>query len=44
MKQINLANQEKARANAEGQEPPEPTDFINNMRKKSRKMGLPPVA
>lgn len=43
LEQINLAAKEENRARAEGNEPTEPTDFIKDMRKKSRKMGLPPI-
>ena len=44
LEQINLATKAKARAEATGQEPPAPTDFIQDMRKKSKKMRLPPIA
>ena len=41
--QINLARNARERAKAEGQEPPPPTDFVKDMRRRSRKMGLPSV-
>jgi len=41
--QINLATKAQARAKAEGQDPPAPTDFIKDMRRRSHKMGLPPI-
>jgi hypothetical protein len=41
--QINLAKNAQARAKAEGQDPPPPTDFVKDMRRRSRKMGLPSV-
>ena len=44
IEQINLATKAQARAEAAGQEPPVPTDFIKDMRKKSKKMRLPPIA
>jgi hypothetical protein len=42
--QINMAKNAQHQAEVEGQAPPEPTDFIKAMRKRSRKMGLPPIA
>ena len=42
--QINLATEAQARAEAKGQDPPVATDFISDMRKKAKKMGLPPIA
>jgi len=44
IEQINLATKAQARAEATGQEPPVPTDFIQDMRKKSKKLRLPPIA
>lgn len=44
IEQINLATKARARAEAAGQEPLVPTDFIQDMRKKSKKMRLPPIA
>jgi hypothetical protein len=44
IEQINLATKTQARAEAVGQEPPAPTDFIKDMRRKSKKMRLPPIA
>jgi hypothetical protein len=41
--QINLAKNGQERAKAEGQDPPPPTDFVKDMRRRSRKMGLPSV-
>jgi hypothetical protein len=41
--QINLAKNARERAKAEGQDPPAPTDFIKDMRRRSHKMGLPPI-
>lgn len=42
--QINMAKNAQHQAEVEGQAPPEPTDFIKDTRKKSHKMGLPPIA
>ena len=41
---INLATKAQARAKEKGQDPPAPTDFIKDIRRKSKRMGLPPVA
>ena len=43
IEQINLATKEKNKAEVQGKEPPEPTDFIKDLRKRSRKMGLPDI-
>ena len=43
IEQINLATKEKNKAEVQGKEPPEPTDFIKYLRKRSRKMGLPDI-
>ena len=42
--QINMAKNAQHQAKVEGQDPPVPTDFISDMRKKAKKMGLPPIA
>jgi len=44
IKQVNLAAKEKRRGRAEDSEPTEPTGFIKDMRKRTNKMGLPPIA
>ncbi len=41
--QINMAKNAQHQAEVEGQAPPEPTDFIKAMRKRSHKMGLPSI-
>ncbi len=41
--QINLAKNAQDEAKARGQDPPAPTDFVEDMRKKAHKMGLPPI-
>ncbi len=41
--QINMAKNAQHQAEVEGQAPPEPTDFIKEMRKRSHKMGLPSI-
>ena len=43
LEQINLATKARASAEAAGQEPPVPSDFIQDMRKKSKKRRLPPI-
>ncbi len=43
IEQIALAAKAQVWAKEEGQEPPAPTDFVKDMRKKSRRMGRPPV-
>ena len=44
IEQINLAAKAQDQAEDEGQDPPEPTDFVKDMRRKSRRKGiLPPV-
>jgi hypothetical protein len=42
--QINLVTKAQAEAKSKGQEPPAPTHFIKDMREKSKRRGLPPVA
>ena len=42
--QINMAKNAQHQAKVEGQDPPVPTNFISDMRKKAKKMGLPPIA
>jgi len=41
--QINMAKNAQHQAEVEGQAPPEPTDFVKDMRKTSHKMRLPPI-
>jgi hypothetical protein len=44
IEQINLAKEAPFNVKMSGQEPPAPTDFIMDMRKKAKKMRLPPIA
>ena len=43
IEQITLLQEAQQRAEAAKQEPPPPTDFVNDLRKRMRKRGLPPV-
>ena len=43
IEQINLVAKAQDRAKAEGQDPPEPTDFVKDLQRKTRRRGLPPI-